>query len=397
MTKYVPFLLLVLVLATSAHAQAPNCSHPTAPSVNFEYFPASLACATAGSGSIQPNYAFLTSPESCINDNDGTTYATHEAETTGYGQTYCTLVSNLPIACEPEGDQQFVTAAYATGYNQIYLRAYDVEYVSVYLLSPCGRDGTFRQDFWQCLGVFCTGCVRPPKPSGSCWTWSADQCQWVYNATGTCGSSPLLIDVTGRGFFLTSAEAGVRFDISGTGIPVQMGWTAPGAENAFLALPAIDGLIHNGKELFGNFTPQPSCPAGGTTCSPNGFRALAVYDDPKNGGNGDGIIDARDAIFSSLRLWIDANHDGISQPEELHTLQSLGINSISLAYKESEKTDQYGNVFRYRAQVNPGNPTDAGKTAYDVFFVVQGPTTTAKSCPAPPVTGKRPASSILKH
>jgi len=139
--------------------------------------------------------------------------------------------------------------------------------------------------------------------------------------------------------------------------------------NAFLALPGADGLIHSGKQLFGNFTPQPP------STTPNGFAALAVYDDPKNGGNGDGIIDSRDAIFSSLRLWIDANHDGISQPEELHTLPSLGVNSISLNYRWDRKTDQYNNIFRYRAQVNPGDPTNTGRMAYDVFFVTDLPLT----------------------
>jgi hypothetical protein len=147
-----------------------------------------------------------------------------------------------------------------------------------------------------------------------------------------------------------------------------MGWTAPGANNAFLALPGADGLVHNGKQLFGNFTPQPA------SKYPNGFAALAVYDLPANGGNGDGVIDARDAIFQSLRLWIDANHDGIATLDELHTLPSLGVTSISLNYKADQRTDQFGNVFRYRAQVDPGDPTNTGRMAYDVFFVTSQPT-----------------------
>jgi len=180
-----------------------------------------------------------------------------------------------------------------------------------------------------------------------------------------CNPSPIIIDVSGSGFQLTNAASGVRFDISGTGNPIQMGWTAEGAANAFLALPGADGLVDSGKQLFGNFTSQPP------SNNPNGFAALAVYDLPGNGGNGDGIIDSRDAIYSVLRLWIDANHDGISQPEELHTLSSLGVVSISLNYTLSRRVDQYGNVFRYKAAVDPNDPdpSHVGRTAYDVFFV----------------------------
>jgi len=273
---------------------------------------------------------------------------------TGWGYAHCTP---YPVYCTPFFELQVTVATAPGDYNRFYNRAY----YSTYTSSGCVTNSNvgFNQDFWQCGWVVCP----PPPGDGGGGDPSAE--------LGSSGPSPIIIDISGKGFVLTNATAGVTFDISGTGHPIQMGWTAPRADNAFLALPGADGLIHNGTQLFGNFTPQPRA------TTPNGFAALAVYDDPKNGGNGDGVIDARDAVFASLRLWIDANHDGISQPEELHTLPSLGVNSISLTYKEDRRTDQFGNVFRYRVQVNPGDATNTGRMAYDVFFVTT--TSTAKN------------------
>jgi len=64
------------------------------------------------------------------------------------------------------------------------------------------------------------------------------------------------------------------------------------------------------------------------------------------GGNGNGVIDAGDAVYPALRIWVDSNHNGISEPWEVPTLQQAGITRISFDYIESRHQDRYGNQFR---------------------------------------------------
>lgn len=196
-------------------------------------------------------------------------------------------------------------------------------------------------------------------PLAVCNTCTEQQICWANQCI-----SPIVIDTAGDGFDLTDAQHGVKFDITTSGTRMKISWTAPDSDDAWLVLDRNEnGVIDNAAELFGTLTPQTY------STDPNGFKALAEYDKRENGGNLDGRVDKKDAIFPSLRLWKDLNHNGISDPGELFTLSALDVSGISVEYKTSKRTDQYGNGFRFRAKVYDAHGAHMGRWAWDVFLV----------------------------
>mgnify|MGYP001792456528 CR=1 FL=1 len=177
-------------------------------------------------------------------------------------------------------------------------------------------------------------------------------------ALGDLGSSPVKPALILAGVFV-----GMGLLLCG-GVAGYIAWTEPEAPVAFLVLDRNgNGRADNGLELFGNYTAQPD------GVSRNGFRALAVLDAKENGGNEDGVIDSSDRQFESLRLWVDANHDGVCDLSELRTLRDAGLAAISLAYKREAKKDRHGNLFAYRARVLTSDHRT--RWAWDVYCATE--------------------------
>lgn len=185
--------------------------------------------------------------------------------------------------------------------------------------------------------------------------------------SGQCGS-PIILDLWGRGFELTDEP--VKFDLNANWSPESTMWTK---ENKGVALLALDrdrnGTIDNGRELFGDHTPLMSGERAAL-----GYDALAEFDKALWGGNFDGYISPEDMIWSALRLWLDDNHNGLSEPDELLTLGQAGVLSLEYDYQIMWRQDRFGNIFRARSRalIEGHNGRPQTRRTYDVFFLRVG-------------------------
>lgn len=151
---------------------------------------------------------------------------------------------------------------------------------------------------------------------------------------------PLVLDLDGNGFQTLSQDAGVRFDHDGNGFIERTGWIAGG--DGFLVWDRNnDGFIDRGSEIFGDNTLL----LNGSRAS-NGFQALAQYD-----GNLDGRIDANDAVWAQLGVWVDDGFDGADgdsasffRDTEISSLSDVGIVAINLDPVAVGTTDGQGNT-----------------------------------------------------
>lgn len=177
--------------------------------------------------------------------------------------------------------------------------------------------------------------------------------------------SPIIIDLDGDGLDLTGPAEGVDFTL----VPNQLrrwGWPRSGRDAFLVRDDNGNGVVDDGTEMFGNLSPQTP------SSEPNGFRALRWYDVPERGGNSDGVLNAEDAAWSTLMVWSDADHDGVSIGE-LAPIDSTGIIGFDVVnvIGPIRRVDENGNDYRFSAVVftRPSSPVPGYVS--DIWLPVQ--------------------------
>ena len=170
-------------------------------------------------------------------------------------------------------------------------------------------------------------------------------------------TSPIVIDLDGDGVETLGLTRYRYFDHDANGMQERTAWA--GSDDGFLVRDLNgNGRIDNGLEMFGNHT---LLSAGGVAA--NGFQALRDID-----GNQDGRLDANDAAFAQLRIWRDANSNGVTDAGELLTLEQAGISAVRTQWQASTFVDTNGQA---HGQIGSAVRTDGSDAAAaDVWFEV---------------------------
>lgn len=181
---------------------------------------------------------------------------------------------------------------------------------------------------------------------------------------------PIILDLDGDGFVASGAESPVSFfDTDYDGAREPSGWTAAGANDAFLWMDVNDNGSVDPGELFGSTMLMPN-----GVRAKNGFEVLTMYDQPAYGGNNDGVIDRHDAIWDRLKLWVDSDHDGVSNAHEISPVGKDQITALELYAEHLHTTDAAGNMMmlasEYRRRIVGGGTqqTEVERPLADIAF-----------------------------
>ena len=194
--------------------------------------------------------------------------------------------------------------------------------------------------------------------------WFSDLYTSAQQFLRTVFADPLVLDLDGDGIETLSVKSGIPiyFDFNSDGTKTNTGWISP--DDAYLVFDRNDnGVIDDASELFSDYTPLY---AGGRAS--DGFVALAQEDT-----NADGVVNHLDANWNHLKIWQDINSDGITQENELRTMEEAGIIGINTARADTSQTFANGNAIRGTGTYMKADGTigDMGDAYYAVDTVNQ--------------------------
>lgn len=173
-----------------------------------------------------------------------------------------------------------------------------------------------------------------------------------YGVSEDDDSSPLVLDIDDSGTIdlISLANSSTYWDLDQDGFRELSGWVD--SSDGLLAIDLnSDGVINDNGELFG-------------TSDTDGFTILSQYD-----SNDDGEINAEDAIWGDLVVWVDGNANGYSEADEMQSMSHYDIVSISLDASEVSQTNEGNRISHTGTFVvdDAVNPADT-RIVHDVWF-----------------------------
>ncbi len=136
-----------------------------------------------------------------------------------------------------------------------------------------------------------------------------------YTSGGGGVQKPVVLDLKGDGLEVSSVAGSDIGTVDGNGVVTRMSWVGP-----------TDGILVTDRDGTGRYNTTDDISfvqdKPGATSDLQGLQAWDT--------NGDGVLNAQDSDWNKLKVWVDANQDGVAEAGEVETLAQTGVTSISL-------------------------------------------------------------------